>query len=64
MEEINRGNANHKGSGFFDLPEKKICSFNGHKPPMHLYIPQGKGYRHICPECGRITDIIPQQIMY
>ncbi len=49
-------------SGFFDLPEQKVCRSIEHNPPTHLYIPEGKGYRHVCPDCGNVTTIIPQQI--
>lgn len=51
-----------KKSGFFDLPHQNTCKDLGHKPPTHIHIPQGKGYRHVCPKCGKITDLIPQQI--
>lgn len=51
-----------KQSGFFPLPKINICKHREHKPPMHIHIPQGQGYRHICPGCGNITDLIPLQI--
>ena len=51
-------------SGFFDLPGQEICKDPEHKPPSHLHIPQGKGYRHICPSCGKETVIIPPQISF
>jgi hypothetical protein len=47
--------------GFFTLPKEKVCHHPEHDPPMHLVIPQGKGYRHICPGCGFTQDIIPPQ---
>lgn len=53
-----------KGGGFFDLPSKKYCSHPEHEPPKYLHIPQGKGYRHICPQCGHVVDSIPPQISF
>ena len=52
-----------KESGFFDLPASpaSLCNSPHHKPPSHLYIPQGKGYRHVCPACNQVTEIIPPQ---
>lgn len=29
------------------------CLDRQHDPPMHLYIPPGKRYVHICPSCKR-----------
>lgn len=28
------------------------CSHPQHRPPMHLWVPPGTQYRHICPACG------------
>lgn len=53
---------NRKESVFFDLPKTIKCLDASHEPPSHLYIPPGKGYRHICPTCGKTTDLIPPQI--
>ena len=53
-----------KKGGFFDLPKDTGCKDKSHKPPMHIYIPQGKGYRHVCPSCGKVTDLIPPQISF
>jgi hypothetical protein len=50
--------------GFFDLPPKKYCNHPEHNPPKHLHIPQGKGYRHVCPRCGYHIDLIPPQISF
>ena len=50
--------------GFFDLPKVKICRDPEHLPPSFLNIPPGKGYRHICPSCGRVQVVIPPQITY
>lgn len=44
-------------SGFFDLKEFG-CTDPEHNFPMHLYIPQGKGYRHVCPSCGKVTTVV------
>jgi hypothetical protein len=56
---------NDKNSGFFDLPKaEKKCLHPGHKPPSHIHIPQGKGYKHVCPDCGESTTIIPPQIYF
>lgn len=41
-------------SGFFDLPISTICRNPEHNPPTHLYIPPGKGYKHVCPGCGHV----------
>lgn len=46
---------------FFDLPRDKSCIHPEHTPPSGLYIPPGKGYRHICPGCGASAIVIPQQ---
>jgi len=48
-------------SGFFDLESKHTCKHPEHEPPKHIHIPQGKGYKHICPCCGKEQIIIPQQ---
>jgi hypothetical protein len=47
-------------SHFEDIEESKTCSHIEHKPPMHLHIPQGKRYVHICPACRERTIIQPQ----
>lgn len=55
--------ADKKESGFFDL-EKEIqtCTDPEHRPPMHMVIPAGKGYKHVCPSCGTTQIIIPPNI--
>jgi hypothetical protein len=55
-----------KKSGFFDLEIEKTnqCKHPEHFPPTMIHIPQGKGFRHICPKCGHETVIIPQQISW
>lgn len=48
-------------SGFFDLPElPESCRDPQHQPPMHLVIPPGKGYRHVCPKCGAVKIMYSQ----
>ena len=44
---------------FFDLPSDKTCIHPEHEPPTGLYIPPGKGYRHVCPACKTVKDVIP-----
>lgn len=56
-------NSRNKG-GFFDLVNEKKCNNPSHNPPTHLHIPQGKGYRHICPSCGKETILIPPQVSF
>lgn len=51
-------------SGFFDLYEAKPCTHPQHNPPMHLFIPPGKGYRHVCPECGSEVIMRGSQVTY
>lgn len=40
----------------------KLCIHPEHNPPMHLCIPYGKQYRHVCPACGKETVMKSQQI--
>lgn len=54
----------NKKSGFFDLPNNNVCNHGEHYPPTHLHIPQGKGYRHVCPSCGNVIEVIPLQIRF
>lgn len=46
---------------FFDLPSDKTCIHPEHDPPTGLYIPPGKGYRHVCPGCKTVKEVIPPQ---
>jgi hypothetical protein len=48
--------------GFFDLPKTEQCRHPEHRPPSHLVIPQGKGYKHVCPACGKVTVLLPPQV--
>lgn len=50
-------------SGFFDLPGNK-CTHPGHEPPTHLHIPQGKGYKHVCPGCGNTKVLVAPQVSF
>lgn len=57
-------NINPERSHFEDIepsPWLDKCKDPGHKPPMHIHIPQGKRYVHICPTCGQRTVLQPQQ---
>ncbi len=56
------GEINDKESGFFDLPQAVKCKHPEHNPPSHIHIPQGKGYRHVCPACGDVAILTPSQI--
>ena len=46
-------------SSFFDLPADETCIHPEHEPPSGLYIPSGKGYRHVCPGCKTVRELIP-----
>ena len=61
-----KNNDNEKQSGFepYDGPEINICRHPSHTPPMHLYIPVGQQYRHICPGCGRETVLRPLVVSF
>lgn len=49
-------------SGFFDLPVQQTCRHPEHEPPSMLYIPPGKGYRHVCPGCGKTVNLYGSNI--
>jgi predicted RNA-binding Zn-ribbon protein involved in translation (DUF1610 family) len=58
-------------SGFFDLPEmpayehkRAVCFDPSHEAPTHLHIPAGKGYRHVCPSCGREVILYPSSVRF
>lgn len=53
-----------KYCGFYDLPKTVTCTHPEHTPPTMLYIPQGKGYRHVCPSCGKVSNLVPPQISF
>lgn len=50
-------------SGFFDFPKQNVCNDLEHNPPMYLCIPQGQGYRHVCPSCGKVSTLMSPQII-
>lgn len=54
---------NEKRSGFEDDPTPIPCLYEEHNPPMHLYVPPGKQYRHVCPSCGYTIVIRPGMIL-
>lgn len=62
LEELLQQEPSKNKSGFFDLNSAKKCNHPSHELPTHLHIPQGKGYRHVCPNCGKVTVIIPPQV--
>lgn len=51
-------------SGFFDLPDYSGCTDPSHKMPSHMVIPAGKGYRHVCPACGKVSIAHGDTIRY
>lgn len=52
---------NKETSGFEDdIPDEytpAYCRSLDHDPPMHIVIPPGKIYRHVCSGCGRIVRL-------
>lgn len=65
MNEINQNILNRdKDSGFYNLDKERICSHPEHDPPKYLNIPKGKGYRHVCPLCSKVTNVEPLNITY
>lgn len=55
---------NHLKGGYFDLPKDETCKDPSHNPPTNIHIPQGKGYVHVCPSCGKRHVIIPPQVSF
>lgn len=51
-------------SGFYDLPKHSQCKHPDHNPPSFIHIPYGKGYKHVCPSCKKVTFIEPTQISF
>lgn len=51
-------------SHFEDIEVERICTDPEHEPPMHLLIPAGKKYVHVCPTCGRRLEIYSQSPMF
>lgn len=51
--------------GFEPIPaHERPCVSPEHTPPMHLVIPAGMQYRHICPSCGAETVLRPMQVTF
>lgn len=44
-----------------EIKVEKKCNDPEHGPPMYYSIPQGYGYKHVCPSCGKSQVIIPPQ---
>src|SRR5208283_2984838 len=50
--------------GFEPIPGyQRPCCHPEHRPPMHLYIPPGQQYRHVCPGCGMTIIMRGQDIL-
>lgn len=49
---------------FFNLPFGGRCNDPEHYPPTHLWVPPGMGFRHVCPKCGRVSEIHGRPIDY
>ena len=49
-------------SGFFPLGRITTCRDPEHLAPSHITIPQGQGYRHVCPSCGHVQVVMPPQV--
>lgn len=39
-------------------PWHQPCVDNSHDAPTHVHVPVGEVYRHVCPTCGEVQDII------
>jgi hypothetical protein len=50
----------NQGSGFFKVSDegRKRCQDPEHDFPTMVYIPPGRGYRHVCPTCERSIVVI------
>jgi len=55
---------NEEESHFEDIEQPKLCKHPSHNPPMHLHIPFGKRYIHICPACRQRTVLQPPQLTW
>lgn len=51
-------------SHFEDIEDVAKCTHIEHNPPMHLHIPQGKRYIHVCPGCKQRSVLQPPQISF
>ena len=63
-KEINDLLKQKKVGGFFDLPTEELCLDTSHDPPKFLYIPPGKGYKYVCPSCGKVTILKKPNIRF
>ena len=50
-------NQDKNGSRFIDMDKVKVCSSPFHYPPSYIVIPEGKIYKHVCPDCGQVQYI-------
>jgi len=52
-------------SGFepLDGAWEKKCNHLEHEPPMHICIPAGQQYRHVCPGCGKMNILRPPHVI-
>lgn len=64
MNDTTNKNKDKKQSGIFPLEEIGIdvCLDPNHHPPNFIHIPYGHGYRHFCPACGKMTELIQPHI--
>jgi hypothetical protein len=64
MENQNPNQQEQERSHFEDIEIISRCTHPEHNPPMHLHIPQGKRYVHICPYCRHREILQPPQISF
>jgi hypothetical protein len=57
-------NKEDNSEGFYDLEIELICNDPNHNIPQFIYIPPGKGYKHKCPRCKKITNVISPNISF
>lgn len=53
-----------EAGGFFDLPAGYRCRHPSHEFPSMLYVPEGKGYKHVCPGCGNAIVVTNQKFTF
>jgi len=46
-----------EAGGIFELNKAERCLDPSHNFPSHMCIPQGHGYRHVCPKCGAVKIV-------
>lgn len=49
---------------FEDLPREENCRHPEHEPSNMIVIPPGKKMVHVCPACGKRTEVIPNQVRF